>query len=56
MKNLLIVALIVVSSAGAALARGRTVSGGNVVHSRRAPVAVHRALPPFSGVHVYGGR
>ncbi len=56
MKTLLIAMLILVGTAGSAIARGRSVSaGGNVVHSRRAPVAMHRALPPFHGVHVYGG-
>jgi hypothetical protein len=28
----------------------------HVVHSRKAPVVVHRALPPFKGQHVYEGR
>lgn len=27
-----------------------------VVHSRLAPVVVHRAFPPFKGQHVYQGR
>ena len=27
-----------------------------VVHSRRGPVIMHRALPPFKGQHVYEGR
>lgn len=27
-----------------------------VVHSRMAPVVLHRALPPFKGQHVYEGR
>jgi len=28
-----------------------------VVHTRRAPVVVHRALPPYGlGVHVYSSR
>jgi hypothetical protein len=29
---------------------------GHVVHSRRAGVILHRAVPPFRGVHVYQGR
>jgi hypothetical protein len=28
-------------------------SGGHVVHNRRAPVILHRLVPPFYGVHVY---
>lgn len=32
------------------------VSGTKVVHTRIAPVVVHRVLPPFKGVHVYQGR
>lgn len=33
-------------------------SGGKdyVAHTRRAPVVMHRALPPFKGQHVYAGR
>jgi hypothetical protein len=26
---------------------------GQVAHSRRAPVAMHRMFPPFAGNHVY---
>ncbi|MFN0020597.1 MAG: hypothetical protein ACKVP0_20255 [Pirellulaceae bacterium] len=40
----------------AAEARPRGGQGGSVVHSRRGPVILHRALPPFRGQHVYGGR
>jgi len=32
------------------------VRGSQVVHTRVAPVVVHRVLPPFPGVHVYQGR
>jgi hypothetical protein len=32
------------------------VRGSQVVHTRVAPVVVHRVLPPFKGVHVYQGR
>jgi hypothetical protein len=28
----------------------------HVVHTRRAPVVLHRAVPPYKGVHVYQGR
>jgi hypothetical protein len=38
-------------------ARGeQRATGGQVVHSRRAPVVAHRLVPPFRGVHVYAGR
>jgi hypothetical protein len=30
--------------------------GEHVVHTRRAPVIMHRAVPPYKGVHVYQGR
>jgi hypothetical protein len=30
--------------------------GEHVVHTRRAPVMLHRAVPPYKGVHVYQGR
>ncbi|MGC4006230.1 MAG: hypothetical protein QM811_25185 [Pirellulales bacterium] len=33
-----------------------TDGSGHVVHSRRAPVVMHRIVPPYRGVHVYGGR
>jgi len=54
MKTLLILALIVTAAASSAGARDRSYSGGNVVHSRRAPVVMHRAIPGGGGVHVYG--
>ena len=31
-------------------------TNGRVVHTRVAPVVVHRVLPPFRGIHVYQGR
>lgn len=34
----------------------RTAAGPKVVHTRVAPVLVHRILPPFRGQHVYHGR
>lgn len=34
----------------------RTASGAKIVHTRIAPVIVHRVLPPFHGRHVYQGR
>jgi hypothetical protein len=47
-------ALVLIAMAASAEARGRSYSaGGQVVHSRRAPVIMHRAVPPFGGVHVY---
>ena len=30
--------------------------GGQVVHTRLAPVVAHKVVPPFKGVHVYQGR
>jgi hypothetical protein len=32
------------------------VRGNQVVHTRVAPVVVHRVLPPYRGIHVYEGR
>jgi hypothetical protein len=55
MKTLLMIALLVVSTAAPTFARGRSYAGGNVVHSRRAPVIMHRAIPGGGGVHVYHG-
>ena len=52
-------ALVALAMPSAAWARGtKTMApNGQVVHSRRAGVILHRAVPPFRGVHVYeGGR
>lgn len=38
---------------GAALADQTSNANGNVVHTRLAPVVMHRAFPPYTGVHVY---
>jgi preprotein translocase subunit SecG len=50
--------LVVLVLPSAAQARGMRMSSSNgqVVHSRRAGVIMHRAVPPFRGVHVYGGK
>jgi len=51
-----LIAVVILGSMSAALssAEARQYSrGGNVVHTRMAPVVMHRALPPFTGVHVY---
>jgi hypothetical protein len=46
--------LLVGAVALPAFARGKTyTAGGQVVHSRRAGVIMHKAVPPFAGVHVY---
>jgi len=55
MKAYLIVALILATLPLTLLA-DQHYSGGQVVHSRRAPVIAHRVVPPFKGVHVYEGR
>jgi len=39
-------------SSNTVLARQQAVNG-QVVHTRAAPVVLHRAVPPFKGVHVY---
>jgi hypothetical protein len=57
MRSLIVaVALVASLVAGTAAQAQQTVQGGRVVHSRVAPVVMHRVLPPFGGVHVYGGR
>lgn len=59
MRTFLILTLIFAASAvstAPAFARGRSYSGGHVVHTRRAPVIMHRAVPGGGGVHVYSGR
>lgn len=59
MKRIILPLLLVAAFPFAAQARQySTRSGGKdyVVHSRKAPVVMHRALPPFKGQHVYEGR
>jgi len=36
-----------------AMAAKHATSSGQVAHSRRAPVAMHRMFPPYAGNHVY---
>lgn len=52
------VAVVALIAPSMAYARGgKTMAeNGQVVHSRRAGVIMHRAVPPFRGVHVYEGR
>ena len=57
MNSLIIASIILFASIAPAFARGRTTTAqGNVVHSRRGLVIMHRAVPGGGGVHVYGGR
>ncbi len=56
-RNILI-ALVLVGSISAASNSAQAVQyqkGGHVVHTRVAPVVVHRVFPPFTGIHVYEG-
>lgn len=56
MRSLLLAALILAALPLTVRAE-QHYAGGQVVHSRRAAVIAHRAVPPFRGVHVYeGGR
>ena len=45
--------LLVIVLALPAFAAKRVTSDGHVVHSRRAPVAMHRMSPPYRGNHIY---
>jgi hypothetical protein len=59
-KSLVAAAAVIILSlavlpAGASAATRQT-SSGQVVHSRRLPVILHRAVPPQYGKHVYEGR
>ena len=40
----------------ASVEAAQTYSNGQVVHSNPIPVILHRAVPPYRGVHVYQGR
>ena len=57
MRSLSILALLAMLLLGTPVAQAdrRTDSQGHVVHTRMAPVLLHRAVPPFKGVHVYQG-
>lgn len=52
------VAVVALVAPSMAFARGNKTmaENGQVVHSRRAGVIMHRMVPPFHGVHVYEGR
>jgi hypothetical protein len=52
----LLLVLAIAPSMPAAQYPVRTAAGGKVVHTRMAPVLMHRLLPPFYGRHVYQGR
>ncbi|MFN0021550.1 MAG: hypothetical protein ACKVP0_25135 [Pirellulaceae bacterium] len=59
MKSIILPLLFLATLPLAAEARQystRGVGKDYVVHSRMAPVVMHRALPPFKGQHVYVGR
>ena len=54
MRLLILAVVLTVPSATQA---ARYYSGGHVVHTRLAPVVVHRIFPPYHlGIHVYAGR
>jgi hypothetical protein len=53
---LLVMLTIAVVLSASAEARQYATPNGQVVHTRRAPVVMHRLVPPFRGVHQYGGR
>jgi hypothetical protein len=55
MRALTLIAILFISFP--ALSRAdQYASGSQVVHTRIAPVVVHRVLPPYKGIHVYAGR
>ena len=59
MVRILLPLILLVTLPLAAQARQYSVRNGGkdyVVHTRVAPVLMHRALPPFKGQHVYEGR
>jgi hypothetical protein len=59
MRTIAIIALLTFSSLISMPASGHAAQytrGNQVVHTRLAPVVVHRVFPPFYGRHVYQGR
>jgi hypothetical protein len=55
MRRIALIALLIVALPGVARSE-QYASGGQVIHTRLAPVVAHRIVPPFRGVHVYQGR
>jgi hypothetical protein len=55
MRALALIVVVLVASANVSRA-DQTVSNGQVIHTRLAPVVAHKVVPPFRGVHVYQGR
>ena len=57
-RNCLPLLLLIALPLAAQARQYGTRSGGKeyVVHTKLAPVVLHRALPPFKGQHVYAGR
>lgn len=51
-----VVALSQLSATFAAQQSVQTPLGEKVVHTRLAPVIIHRAVPPYAGRHIYQGR
>ena len=52
----IVVSLLLGFAAQNPLQAEQYVRGNQVVHTRVAPVIMHRVLPPYRGVHVYQGR
>ena len=55
MRTIALIALLA-SLAPSVLRAEQYNSGGKVVHTRLAPVVMHRVSPPYRGQHVYAGR
>ena len=55
MRTMAIVVLLILMTPGSSRAE-QFVRGDQVIHTRLAPVVVHRVLPPYKGIHVYQGR
>jgi hypothetical protein len=56
LSSLSLVLITMLFSAPGVQAERRADGNGHVVHSRMAPVLLHRAVPPFKGVHTYQGQ
>lgn len=55
MRAIALIAVLVFASPMSVFAEQYS-RGGQVVHTRLAPVIAHKAVPPFRGVHTYQGR
>jgi len=56
MRLAALILVLLLAAPAVATAEQFVTPDGHVVHTRLAPVVVHKVFPPYRGVHVYQGR